>query len=104
MGTEIEVDRSVDLLRVRVTAADYNGSTWDGSPFDHIPRWLEVALRSGAIGIRQDDRDYALWTVETPSGTKVAEPGDDIVCADGHLDVQKESWLAAIAHPNTGRV
>ena len=86
-----------DPARVRVTAADYNGQSWDGSPFNHVPKWLEMALRQGAITIKEDDRDYALWAVETPSGTKIAEPGDDIVCLDGHLDVRKESWLAAIA-------
>lgn len=86
-----------DPSRVRVTAADYNGATWDGCPFSHIPKWLESALRLGAVQVVADDRDYALWSVETSSGPQIAEPGDDIVCQDGHLGVQKDSYLAAIA-------
>jgi hypothetical protein len=87
----------VDESRVRVTAADFNGRDWDGSPFSHVPAWLEAALRLGSIAIKADDRDYALWAVETPSGTKIAEPGDDIICADGHYDVQHEAYLTALA-------
>jgi hypothetical protein len=91
-----------DPFRVRVTAADFNGSSWDGSPFSHVPNWLETALRLGSITIKADDRDYALWAVETPSGTKIAGPDDEIVCIDGHLDVRKDSWLAA-ALPDAAR-
>jgi hypothetical protein len=83
-----------DPARVRVTAADFNGATWDGSPFSHVPPWLEASLRLGSITIKKDDRDYALWAVETPSGAQIAGPGDDIVCADGHLSVQKDAYLA----------
>jgi hypothetical protein len=89
--------KGFDPSRVRVTATDFNGQSWDGSPFSHVPPWLEVALRAGAITVKADDRDYALWAVETPSGTKIAEPGDDIVCMDGHIDVQKDRWIDAIA-------
>jgi hypothetical protein len=78
-----------------VTAADFNGNDWDGSPFNHVPQWLETALRRGTITIKEDDRDYALWAVDTPEGIKVAEPGDDIVCLDGHFEVHKDSYLAS---------
>lgn len=73
---------------VIVTAADYNGIDFDGCPFSALPDWLLDAARSGAIAIKPDDRDYAMWRV----GNAIAEPGDSIVrLGDGTLAVEKQA-------------
>ncbi len=78
----------MDIVTVR--AADFNGSSFDSSPFSEIPVWLEAALETGGVTIKPDDRDYALWAVTTPAGVVVAEPGDNIVrSGNGELHVHK---------------
>lgn len=61
---------------VQVTAADYNGRTWDGSPFSKIPEWLKEAIEQGIVSVEPSSTDYALWRVVTVVG-----PGDQIVRA-----------------------
>ena len=64
---------------VRVTSADWNGSSFDGNPFSNGPKWLVEALQAERIIIFEDDRDYACWKVFTPHGEVIAEPGDIIM-------------------------
>lgn len=67
---------------VTVTAADWNGDSFDGSPFDPAPapEWLMQAIRAGHIkGDCPGSTDYAVWWVWTPYGKVLAEPGDKIV-------------------------
>lgn len=66
---------------VEVTSADFNGISWDGSPFrgNNETLWLERALNSGHLCPFLCDRDYAVWNVKTPNGVVRALPGDRIV-------------------------
>jgi len=59
---------------VRITATDYNGRTWDGSPFSSLPEWLKEAVAQGIVSVEPSNTDYALWRVVTVVG-----PGDQIV-------------------------
>ncbi len=61
---------------VQVTAADYNGKTWDGSPFSALPEWLQEAVEQGIVSVEPSSTDYARWRVITVVG-----PGDQIVRA-----------------------
>lgn len=70
---------TVDEEVVFVTAADYNGSTFDGSPFSKIPEWLMEAILTKKITVYPDTRDYACWKVLTPKGEVIALPGDLII-------------------------
>lgn len=80
----------VEMERVMITAADFNGESWDGSPFSAFPDWLRDAVQNGKVDVKPDDRDYALWSVLTPAGRVVAEPGDFIARAsDGSLSVDR---------------
>ena len=75
-----------------VTAADFNGRDWDGSPFSDARPWLEEAVRDGRIKVAPiGDRDYAVFDVETAAGVVRALPGDRIECGDdGKLTVVEE--------------
>jgi len=76
-----------------VTAADFNGSTFDGNPL--VPSNHESSLRLGAlitsdqIVIQQTNgTDYATWKVATKDGEVIASPGDFIeILTDGTLRV-----------------
>jgi hypothetical protein len=75
---------------ITVTAADYNGGSFDGPPFSGVEgqRWVQQAIGDGRLSVKPDDRDYALWNVKTRHRTVVAEPGDQIHHnADGTLSV-----------------
>lgn len=74
---------------VQITAADFNGHTFDGSPFDGDAPWLKTAVENGTLKIADvTDRDYAVFDVWTAKGTVRAFPGDQIVLeADGFLRV-----------------
>lgn len=66
------------MSRVRVTAADFNGRDWDGSPFDPAPApdWLMVAIKAGDITVSPSHcTDYAVWLVRDAGE---AWPGDFI--------------------------
>ena len=70
---------------VRVTAADFNGTDWDGCPFSAMPEWLRCGLRQGAVKVSSASRgyDYAVWDVTTPDKVFRAKPGDYIICLPG---------------------
>lgn len=77
--------------RVRVTAADFNGHDWDGSPFDPAPapEWLLPAIIAGDITVSNNGHctDYAVWSVK---GAGEAWPGDTIIRnVDGSYVIQK---------------
>jgi hypothetical protein len=77
--------KPVVIQAVQVKATDFNGSSFDGSPFSEIPEWLAEALDNGTVAVEPSDRDYALWRVGTledgPSGQAkhIASPGDWII-------------------------
>lgn len=98
--------KPVVIDAVQVTAADWNGSSFDGRPFSDIPDWLEDALKSEEITIHPSDRDYALWRVNTledgPKGEAkhIAEPGDWIIRGvQGELYPCKPDIFAATYDP-----
>lgn len=65
---------------VRVTAADFNGTGFDGCPFSGVPEWLVKAQRdSKIVGHTRGSTDYAQWDVTTQTGVACAGPGDWIV-------------------------
>jgi hypothetical protein len=65
---------------VRVTAADYNGKTWDGCPFSEVPEWLKNAIENGTITpIVRNATDYSEWKIKTLEGELIASPGDWII-------------------------
>lgn len=85
---------------VRITSADFNGHTWDGSPFDYpgtIPGWFAAAYENGSIKVEPDDRDYATWRVLIGDNChQIAEPGNWIVNFGGHLAVLSSDAYRAI--------
>ena len=75
-----------DQRVVRVTAADFNGTSFDGSPIVPVhgtenPEWLIKALKDRQIRISMDGgTDYATFIMLSHSGQVVrAGPGDYIV-------------------------
>lgn len=74
---------------VKIINTDWNGQTFDGSPFRGAPDWLSDAISSGAIKIADvTDRDYAVFDVVTKDGTIRAFPGDQITLEpDGFLRI-----------------
>lgn len=72
--------RPVVIDAVQVTAADYNGRTWDGSPFSAGPDWLLAAIGAGVIAPDTPNHtDYAEWRIATLEGVMLATPGDWII-------------------------
>ncbi|WP_333673995.1 hypothetical protein [Agrobacterium tumefaciens] len=77
--------KPVVIEAIQVRATDFNGETFDGCPFSETPEWLKSALDTKEISIHLEDRDYALWRVNTledgPNGEAkhIAEPGDWII-------------------------
>ena len=67
-----------ETRRVRITAADFNGHDWDGSPFSETTTWLMAAIKAERIKPVAADRDYALFDVTTDDGVIRAEPRDEI--------------------------
>jgi hypothetical protein len=64
---------------VTVTAADWNGRSFDGCPFSETPEWLMEAVTSGKINAdTPNDTDYAEWWIDTPEGRRLASAGDII--------------------------
>lgn len=75
-------------FKVKVLATDFNGHSWDGSPFSWMPHWLFNAIRHDEVVPVRCDRDYTLWDVQTANGVVRAEPGNYIELAeDGRLRV-----------------
>lgn len=77
--------------RVRITAADFNGETWDGSPFSDDPNWMLSAIEGGMVRPHtRGGTDYARFDVTTADGVVDAGPGDWIARdADGRLRVER---------------
>lgn len=71
--------KPVVVEAVEVTAADYNGQTWDGFPFSDNPSWLFEALNSHKITVAKADTDYAQWDIHTLEGVMRASAGDWII-------------------------
>lgn len=73
---------------VRVTAADFNGHSFDGSPFKGDADWLMPAIAARTIAVADvTDRDYAVFDVLTADGIVRAFPGDQITMQPGELPV-----------------
>ncbi|MDR9777227.1 hypothetical protein RJJ65_32230 [Rhizobium hidalgonense] len=78
--------KPVVIEAVQVTAADFNGSTFDGFPFSEFPDWLRDAVKREEVTVHPShETDYALWRINTledgPNGEAkhIAEPGDWII-------------------------
>lgn len=89
---------------VRVTAADWNGQSFDGNPFDCggelCPQWLIDGLTDGRIEAVGEDLDYAAIYIETLEGRMKAEPGDWIIKGvKGELYPCKPDIFAATYDP-----
>ncbi len=69
-------DPRTTVQAVRVTTADYNGSSWDGNPFSDSPEWLLAAITARCIEPVGTDRDYADFDVMTLKGNVRATAGD----------------------------
>jgi hypothetical protein len=90
---------------VRVNAADFNGESWDGSPFDSFPQWLHDAVLHGRVEPKADDRDYALFSVLTDEGRVIAEPDDRIErLENGSLTVRKFDPSQTSSKPTSDRM
>lgn len=74
---------------LKIINTDWNGRTFDGSPFRGEPAWLQDVITSGAINISDvTDRDYAVFDVVTAGGVVRAFPGDQITLeSDGFLRI-----------------
>ena len=78
--------KPVVIEAVKVTAADWNGETFDGCPFNEMPKWLYEALQNGTLSVMPfGGADYARWVIKTledgPNGEAkhIADPGDWII-------------------------
>jgi hypothetical protein len=78
--------KPVVIEAVQILAADYNGFSWDGSPFSDTPDWLVKALNHQIVIVYPSkETDYALWRITTledgPNGEAkhIASPGDWII-------------------------
>lgn len=92
--------KPVVIEAVRVTAADFNGESWDGCPFTEMPDWLIQANENGTLTARGHERDYALWDIKTLEGVMTAEPGDFIIQGvKGELYPCKADIFAATYEP-----
>lgn len=64
-----------------------------------------MAMRGRKIEIYRDSRDYAVWAVETPVGSLIAYPGDQIHNVNGDLVLsQHPSNKSEVRTPITERV
>jgi hypothetical protein len=78
-----------DRSEVEVLFTDFNGSSWDGSPFSHCPPWLMAAITTQRIVPVPDDRDYSPFNVQTKDGPVIAYCGDRIGFDGEHLYVKR---------------
>lgn len=87
---EEEWNPILDENTVAVTAADYNGESFDGTPFSPYRKWVYDAITAGRIVLKGSrETDYAVWFV--PEDSSRAYPGD-IIRRDsetGTLSVEK---------------
>lgn len=71
---------TLEVEAVRVTAADWNGDTWDGNPFTEIPLWLHQAMEQEEVSlVREKGYDYARWRIGKTETQGIAGPGDYII-------------------------
>lgn len=73
--------KPIVIEAVRVTAADWNGSTFDGCPFSEsaVP-WIIAAIEEKRlVPICPGSTDYAEWEIATLEGKMKAGPGDWII-------------------------
>lgn len=99
--------KPVVIEAVQVRATDFNGQTWDGSPFSETPPWLTSAIQSGAVvPVTPGETDYSEWEIKTLEDGKdgrakhVASPGDWIVRGiKGELYPVKPDIFAALYEP-----
>ncbi|WP_299327617.1 hypothetical protein [Parasphingopyxis sp.] len=70
-----------EIEAVQITAADFNGKSWDGSPFSEKPDWLLSAIDDGRITVapESNEHDYAIWHINTIEGEVIARPGHWII-------------------------
>lgn len=89
-GTYTSGDR--EEIAVRIKAADYNGSEWDGCPFSTLPTWLRQAVQDGSVVPHtRNSTDYAEWDIVTATTVVSATAGDWIVRRErGDLSVVPE--------------
>jgi len=78
--------KPVVVEAVQVVASDWNGSSFDGSPFSAHPGWLLEAVKTGAlVPVTPNSTDYAEWEVRTLEdgadgrAKHIATPGDWII-------------------------
>lgn len=71
---------------VQITAADWNGKTFDGCPFSELPEWLVSALDAGDVrAVCPNCTDYAGWEIQTLEDghdgrvKHIGSPGDYII-------------------------
>lgn len=89
-GEHTGCDRAEIAIQVR--AADYNGDSFDGSPFSAMPDWLRAEIQCGRVEPHtRGHTDYAEWDVTTEAGPVTASPGDWIIRREkGDLSVVDE--------------
>ncbi len=91
-------ERKPKNFGITVTAADFNGKTFDGAPLIRVGISEEVFgsfLANDKISIKGGGgTDYALWNVQTPDGVVVAGPGDFIAVGD-------HNQLTVLQHPDS---
>lgn len=78
--------KPIVIEAVRVTSADFNGHSWDGSPFSSMPDWLAEAIkRAEVVPVTPNCTDYAEWQIKTFEDGKdgqvkhIASAGDYII-------------------------
>ncbi len=82
------------------TSAEFNGSEYDGYPFDPhpVPDWFRAAVSMGKIWWAPSAADYASYWVKTRDGVSFASAGDTIVLEpDWSLSVREtghwDAWM-----------
>jgi len=76
---------------VTVKATDFNGTSFDGSPFSSTPKWLQTLEDEGRLRVVQDGQctDYANWEIKNGDVWEHATPGDRILNENGNISVVK---------------
>ena len=99
--------KPVEIEAVQIKATDFNGESWDGSPFSHapLPLWLTEALLTTKIRpVVEGGRDYCHWKIDTLEGEMTAVPGDWIIQGvKGELYPCKPDIFAATYEPVEGK-
>ena len=57
---------------VQITAADWNGDTFDGCPFSKVPDWLMHVLKNGRVTpVDRNSTDYTDWKIINKWGNEL---------------------------------